>query len=242
MERVARIELASSAWKAEVLPLNYTRNLYLYPQPIPNTRNRCCLIKPCQLPALFLALSPAPCRPGGGGWIRTTEAYASDLQSDPFGHSGTPPKKGARFCLYARCLSNYISPPATIFTSITGFRPTADSRVHGLQSPGGSACRQPQKMSGAATKSRTRDLLITNQLLYQLSYSGTLTLMAVMALMALITLMALSGCRQKGFSQNHRLKDKTVINHLLSKRMNRADASLPPGKGRIVRHYVVTRN
>ena len=27
--------------------------------------------------------------------------------------------------------------------------------------------------SGAATKSRTRDLLITNQLLYQLSYSGT---------------------------------------------------------------------
>ncbi len=26
---------------------------------------------------------------------------------------------------------------------------------------------------GAATKSRTRDLLITNQLLYQLSYSGT---------------------------------------------------------------------
>ena len=25
---------------------------------------------------------------------------------------------------------------------------------------------------GAATKSRTRDLLITNQLLYQLSYSG----------------------------------------------------------------------
>ena len=30
---------------------------------------------------------------GGGGWIRTTEAFASDLQSDPFGHSGTPPTK-----------------------------------------------------------------------------------------------------------------------------------------------------
>ena len=29
MERVARIELASSAWKAEVLPLNYTRQLLL---------------------------------------------------------------------------------------------------------------------------------------------------------------------------------------------------------------------
>ncbi len=29
---------------------------------------------------------------GAGGWIRTTEACASDLQSDPFGHSGTPAK------------------------------------------------------------------------------------------------------------------------------------------------------
>ena len=28
MERVARIELASSAWKAEVLPLNYTRQSF----------------------------------------------------------------------------------------------------------------------------------------------------------------------------------------------------------------------
>jgi hypothetical protein len=32
---------------------------------------------------------------GGGGWIRTSEAFASDLQSDPFGHSGTPPNCGA---------------------------------------------------------------------------------------------------------------------------------------------------
>ena len=29
---------------------------------------------------------------GGGRWIRTTEAFASDLQSDPFDRSGTPPK------------------------------------------------------------------------------------------------------------------------------------------------------
>jgi hypothetical protein len=32
---------------------------------------------------------------GGGGWIRTSEAFASDLQSDPFGRSGTPPNCGA---------------------------------------------------------------------------------------------------------------------------------------------------
>ena len=29
---------------------------------------------------------------GGGRWIRTTEAFASDLQSDPFDRSGIPPK------------------------------------------------------------------------------------------------------------------------------------------------------
>ena len=28
---------------------------------------------------------------GGRGWIRTIEAYATDLQSAPFGHSGTRP-------------------------------------------------------------------------------------------------------------------------------------------------------
>ena len=33
---------------------------------------------------------------GGGGWIRTTEANATDLQSAPFGHSGTPPYKLVR--------------------------------------------------------------------------------------------------------------------------------------------------
>ena len=38
MERVARIELASSAWKAEVLPLNYTRQLLL-PNHCPNRRS-----------------------------------------------------------------------------------------------------------------------------------------------------------------------------------------------------------
>ena len=37
-------------------------------------------------------MTPACVILGGGGWIRTTEARASDLQSDPFGHSGTPPE------------------------------------------------------------------------------------------------------------------------------------------------------
>jgi hypothetical protein len=34
---------------------------------------------------------------GAGGWIRTIEAYASDLQSDPFGRSGTPAENRRHF-------------------------------------------------------------------------------------------------------------------------------------------------
>ena len=78
LERVAGIEPASSAWKAEVLPLNYTRGTFT-PTPGPT-------------PSAGEPSSPAGFNLGGGGWIRTTEARASDLQSDPFGHSGTPPE------------------------------------------------------------------------------------------------------------------------------------------------------
>ena len=76
MERVAGIEPAPSAWKAEVLPLNYTRIRHRHPNV---TRERRSPVGLC----------------GGGGWIRTSEAFASDLQSDPFGRSGTPPKEPA---------------------------------------------------------------------------------------------------------------------------------------------------
>ncbi len=54
------IEPTLSAWKAEVLPLNYTR-------------------------LLFKSLVE-------GGGFEPPKAEPSDLQSDPFGRSGTPPK------------------------------------------------------------------------------------------------------------------------------------------------------
>ena len=38
---------------------------------------------------------------GGGRWIRTTEAFASDLQSDPFGRSGIPPTPINKLPTYA---------------------------------------------------------------------------------------------------------------------------------------------
>lgn len=54
------IEPTSSAWKAEVLPLNYTRESFirLTKAALPHTR------------------STPPCVNGGGGWIRTTEGGA----------------------------------------------------------------------------------------------------------------------------------------------------------------------
>jgi hypothetical protein len=57
------IEPTPSAWKAEVLPLNYTR--------------------------LFTAFLVE------GGGFEPPKAEPADLQSAPFGHSGTPPKMNA---------------------------------------------------------------------------------------------------------------------------------------------------
>ena len=75
------IEPTPSAWKAEVLPLNYTR-----------------------LTCPPLVLIP-PFAPGDhlfmveGGGFEPPKAEPSDLQSDPFDHSGTPPKMQARYCV-----------------------------------------------------------------------------------------------------------------------------------------------
>ena len=97
--------------------------------------------------ALYSAFS------GGGGWIRTTEAFASDLQSDPFGHSGTPPE-GGTLSRGGRGLS-------------TGF----DGQNGRAGVP---AARQPGNPPecGAGERNRTPDRLITNQLLYLLSYAS----------------------------------------------------------------------
>jgi hypothetical protein len=64
------IEPTSSAWKAEVLPLNYTR---LHTQK--------------NAPAICQRLSLVE-----GGGFEPPKAEPSDLQSDPFDHSGTPPE------------------------------------------------------------------------------------------------------------------------------------------------------
>jgi hypothetical protein len=71
------IEPTSSAWKAEVLPLNYTRTLVsMYGRSAYRFLNH--LVE--------------------GVGFEPTKAEPSDLQSDPFDHSGTPPKDSCVFC------------------------------------------------------------------------------------------------------------------------------------------------
>ena len=72
VERVAGIEPAPSAWKAEVLPLNYTRRV------------------------VYLGREY-----GGGGRIRTFEAFATELQCVGFDRSPTPPSE--QVCLLMVC-------------------------------------------------------------------------------------------------------------------------------------------
>lgn len=94
LERAAGIEPAPSAWKAEVLPLNYARvtAARMTSRCTPNDRQ-------CPLPAFILPHWQKPMLPkfGGGRRIRTFEAFAADLQSAPFGHSGIPPTMAAHY-------------------------------------------------------------------------------------------------------------------------------------------------
>ncbi len=77
------IEPTLSAWKAEVLPLNYTR-------------------------LHFWAIAPTVTMVEGGGF-EPPKAEPSDLQSDPFGHSGTPPKRKPRIVIKGPALVNTLS-------------------------------------------------------------------------------------------------------------------------------------
>jgi hypothetical protein len=85
------IEPTSSAWKAEVLPLNYTRL-----SQNPDARRDC------------LTLLSAHLVEGGG--FEPPKAEPSDLQSDPFDRSGTPPKMQARYFLagFGKCQQAYV--------------------------------------------------------------------------------------------------------------------------------------
>ena len=76
-----RIELTLSAWKAEVLPLNYIRELER------KTRFELAtlaLARRCSTP------EPLPHTLVEGDGFEPSKAVLTDLQSAPFGRSGTP--------------------------------------------------------------------------------------------------------------------------------------------------------
>ena len=83
MERMMRIELTPSAWKAEVLPLNYIRikleRKTRFELATLALARRCSTPEP--LPHVELV---------EGDGFEPSKAQLTDLQSAPFGHSGIP--------------------------------------------------------------------------------------------------------------------------------------------------------
>ena len=84
-----------------------------------------------------------------GEGFEPSKAEPSDLQSDPFDRSGTPPKINQ---LKSVILLEYI---VKVNSKISVF-----------------------ETNGAGTRNRTRDLLITSQLLYLLSYASSMAQIA----------------------------------------------------------------
>ncbi len=112
LEREAGIEPALSAWKAEVLPLNYSRLNKLPGRPKQGqTKIQPAAIAQFLAPhikatvAAFLLLHFA--------WWRRLDSNQrrrkpTDLQSAPFSHSGTPPKRASDFITASFALQAFL--------------------------------------------------------------------------------------------------------------------------------------
>ena len=101
LERVAGIEPASSAWKAEVLPLNYTR---IQPQ---RGRKACPTARKLNLQQTARSTQNYATLVEGEGF-EPSKAEPSDLQSDPFDRSGTPPEESAIILRHPHPVNTFI--------------------------------------------------------------------------------------------------------------------------------------
>ena len=101
----------------------------------------------------------------GEGGFEPPKSVTTDLQSAPFGHSGIPPYS----VLPSSSFTNPRRKPAKRLRSEKekGASGYGAFRASGKRN-GANAFRR-----GAGRRTRTPDLLITNQLLYQLSYTST---------------------------------------------------------------------
>ena len=139
-----------SAWKADALPSE------LFPPLNPKRPSS-------SVPTIYLLV--------GRGGFEPPKAEPSDLQSDPFGHSGTSPENRRssknNHKSYQKYLAGTIDPRSRdIRQSLNGETTRLLQPDIPARGPGGASRR------GAGERTRTSDLLITNQLLYQLSYAS----------------------------------------------------------------------
>ena len=95
----------------------------------------------------------------GEGGFEPPKSLTTDLQSAPFGHSGIPP--------YEIRFPNKI----TNQRSVCDFERSCDG-MNELSRLRGSERYAVRGDDGAGGRTRTPDLLITNQLLYRLSYTS----------------------------------------------------------------------
>ena len=95
----------------------------------------------------------------GEGGFEPPKSLTADLQSVPFGHSGIPP--------YSLCCTHFE-------TQRSGFKMKRRKAIADMElfASAESGMEQASFDGGAGRRIRTPDLLITNQLLYQLSYTS----------------------------------------------------------------------
>ena len=177
MERVAGIEPASSAWKAEVLPLNHTRYILTSRRGIslsghPNLKVKPGLIyKPLLFhPAQLSKLTQFLLMVEGGGFEppKLTRQIYSLIPL-----ATREPLRKATYCPYEAHLCQPF--PLIKLSTYISFVRTAEIWLPApLQRFQSSKFRLTyiEKKNGAGERSRTPDRLITNQLLYLLSYAS----------------------------------------------------------------------
>lgn len=141
VERVAGIEPASSAWKAEVLPLNYTRAAPL------NCRALC---------------TAGPCRPFGPGPKFYPKQYVM-VEGGGF----EPPKLARQIYSLIPLATREPLQKAAHCPDAFGACQRKTDRYRPEKYP-----KSPPRGAGAGERNRTPDRLITNQLLYLLSYAS----------------------------------------------------------------------
>ena len=95
----------------------------------------------------------------GEGGFEPPKSLTADLQSVPFGHSGIPP--------YSLCCTHFE-------TQRSGFKMKRRKAIADMElfASAESGMEQASFDGGAGRRIRTPDLLITNQLLYRLSYTS----------------------------------------------------------------------